>query len=571
MRDSLEALIQKVVHNRESSVFNHLMSTADTIVSSSQYRNMGADSFLGRLLNLAFELSGEADFGSCLYYEDGFWTFSHAIGHPFEKLRDIHLPGELYQDRVNHWRGRKEVASNIFIVPSILESEASTRYSEMKEMLDKIVKVSQPLKETIQLHIYFDSVLKAVISLDIKQDSVKSFSNHTTNILRRIDFLGQIFFANASMVTKSISFERLTELITNLMDRHQDSKAEFMDNFLHLLVDSLYEAEYASAYVRDKNGIYFLATIGHDLKKLQSLKLKPEHFVSIDDIDKYKIPFVDREGKAKQVSATLFSDLFKYAKSNMPEDVYNAYIAASKPVKDGIISQARLNDDAYMYISCDIKEGSPLSFSKDSIQLFSALNNLGFSFISNQYYMDEFKALNMALENKVSERTLALEISNRKLKAIADKDSMTGLLNHKTIIERLEDMTETDDDLSIFLFDIDYFKNVNDTYGHQMGDEVLIGISELLMEDHQATVGRYGGEEFLILLPGFDHDMAKDYCQSILERIRTTRFIEEQTITVSGGLITRRMGNATELIQSADTLLYEAKNDGRDCLKAGYR
>lgn len=568
LRSSIEAIIYKIIRQKENSSINHLLIAGETIIKSSQFKT--SDS-LERILNLAFELSGECDYGSCLLFDKGFWTFTHTIGHDYELLKDIHLPGEIYLNRVTHWSGRQEVAPNIYWVPQASYIQNSDAFEHFKEINEHIINVSLPIKETLQLHIYFGNILKAVISLDIKEGSHRSFSTKSISVLKRIGFLGQIVFTNASMLTKSDSFEGLTELMTRMIGSSQDIQFDFLNDYLKLMVDSIYEASYASAYIRDNKGIHFLATVGHDLEGLQALDLKPEYFVSREAIEKYKTPFVDRKGNAKTVSATLFSDLFGHAKMEMPEAIYAGFTKASLPVKDALISQANLADDAYMYISCDIKADSPLFFSKESIQLFSALNNLGFSFISNQHYITQYKNLNADLEDKIVERTLALEISNSKLQDIADKDSMTGLLNHNTIIKRLETLIKAEPDVSIFLFDIDHFKKVNDTYGHPVGDRVLIGISDLIKNKKDIVAGRYGGEEFLIIMPGFNRETAVDYCQSLLHTIAGTNFINDKTITVSGGVVTRKIGNATELIHAADTLLYEAKNAGRNRLFFAHR
>lgn len=100
-------------------------------------------------------------------------------------------------------------------------------------------------------------------------------------------------------------------------------------------------------------------------------------------------------------------------------------------------------------------------------------------------------------------------------------------------------------------------------------------ISKLVMspsssEDKSIIAGRYGGEEFLLLLPNFDLPEAITYCQGLLSTIEATEFIPSKTITVSGGVVTNKKGTATEMIQVADTLLYDAKDSGRNQIKYNY-
>lgn len=537
-RDTLEALVYKVMRKRDAQAFDHLLGMG---MKTIKYSQENAPLGLAKLLNLALDLSGEGDFGSCIYLKDGYWRFAHTVGHNMDALKDIHLPAEMYLTHVKQWEGRKEVAPNIFIVPNILNPNTSGFIDTKLEALETVTDVSKPIKETLQLQISFNHTMKAVISLDIGEGSPKSFTNQSIQALRRIDFLAQLLYTNVSLKTKTTSLEKLIDLIAKMIGGKYDDQNDFLNAYLNLLVDSLEEAAYATAYTRDEEGIHFLAAIGHSLDGLKKTNLKPEHFVSVETIDAHKMPFVDTDGNAMPVSATLMSDILSFAKNSMPDDVYEAYTKATLPIKDAIISQAPLDDQSYMYISCDIKAGSPMTFSKESMQLFSALNNLGFS-----------------------------AISTGKLEATARTDSMTGLLNHKHVIDLLDQMTNNKAQLSIFLFDVDYFKRVNDTFGHQVGDEVLINISQSIQEDKKITAGRYGGEEFLILMPDFSYEEALDYCSDLLVRIEQMPLLPDQAVTISGGLVTRVKGSATELIRSADTLLYLAKNSGRNRLESGY-
>lgn len=537
-RDTLEALFYKTIRRKESSAVNHLMQTGEHIIKSSE-----ADVVvnLGRLLNLAFDLSGEADYGSVLFLRDGFWRYGHLIGHASELLKPIHIPGEVYLDRVNQWTHRREVAPNIFLTPLILDLHNAPLDEEFHETIIKIAGYSEPIKETLQLQVHYNGATKAILSLDIAEDSPKSFTNISTQALKRINFLAQLLYTNASMLAKSESMEKLTGLIAKMVDGSYKDETVFLTAYLELLVNTLEEASYASVYIRNQERITFLATIGHDLEALQALDLKPEHFVSVETIDSNKIPFFDADGNVLPVSATLMADILDFAQVTMPKEMYKTYRKAVLPIKDAIISQAPLDEETYMYISCDIKADSPMRFTRESMQLFSALNNLGFS-----------------------------SIANRKLASIARMDSMTGLLNHNTIISQLEAMIHKNESLSIFLFDIDHFKKVNDTFGHQVGDEVLIGISNMLLKDDTIVAGRYGGEEFLLLMPGQSYADATAHAQAILTHIPTMPLLPGQPITISGGLVTRRTGTAVEMIRAADTLLYEAKNNGRNQMIADH-
>jgi diguanylate cyclase (GGDEF)-like protein len=126
--------------------------------------------------------------------------------------------------------------------------------------------------------------------------------------------------------------------------------------------------------------------------------------------------------------------------------------------------------------------------------------------------------------------------------------------------------------LSISIIDVDKFKLVNDTYGHPVGDEVLKQVACQLRDHirHPDTVGRYGGEEFLILLPNSDAKAATEQAVRLGKEIRemvVTIKEHELKVTVSIGIAQFKAGVDTwdTLLNRADNAMYEAKNNGRDC------
>ncbi|MFH0876754.1 MAG: sensor domain-containing diguanylate cyclase, partial [Candidatus Omnitrophota bacterium] len=174
----------------------------------------------------------------------------------------------------------------------------------------------------------------------------------------------------------------------------------------------------------------------------------------------------------------------------------------------------------------------------------------------------------MAIENSQHyERTLAR----------ARKDSLTDLWNHGffqyTLEERLRQAKNQVSYLSLILLDIDNFKNYNDCWGHQKGDEILVKISRLIIDSSRKIdfVCRYGGEEFAVILP----DASRKDALQIAERIRTSiaehDFVQTadhppQKITVSIGLASFHEdgNNKAELLKAADLALYEAKHEGKN-------
>jgi diguanylate cyclase (GGDEF)-like protein len=151
------------------------------------------------------------------------------------------------------------------------------------------------------------------------------------------------------------------------------------------------------------------------------------------------------------------------------------------------------------------------------------------------------------------------------------KDSLTNLYNHQYINEVLENLllrTKQDkSNLCIMMLDIDYFKRVNDQFGHLAGDKVLVTICELISKNvrKEDFIGRYGGEEFLVILPGLRLEAAARVAEIIRRSIQSHDFgLNDQRITVSIGVAHYNGETSNVLINRADMLLYQAKSKGRN-------
>ena len=155
-------------------------------------------------------------------------------------------------------------------------------------------------------------------------------------------------------------------------------------------------------------------------------------------------------------------------------------------------------------------------------------------------------------------------------------DSLTGLLNHGASKERLaaavKTASATNAMLAVAMIDIDYFKNVNDKYGHPMGDQVIRSLAWILKQRLRKTdlVGRYGGEEFVVILPGSSADKASEVLNRIRRDFSLIKYSFKDTgfdATFSAG-VSQFPASATPeaLINDADEALYEAKHGGRNCV-----
>ncbi|MFC3163671.1 GGDEF domain-containing protein [Ciceribacter thiooxidans] len=171
---------------------------------------------------------------------------------------------------------------------------------------------------------------------------------------------------------------------------------------------------------------------------------------------------------------------------------------------------------------------------------------------------------------------LAKDRSERRYRIAAETDALTGLDNRRSFIARTEAMlARPDEATAMLLFDLDHFKSVNDTDGHLAGDRVLVAFSELLRRQmpENAVVARFGGEEFACLLPGAGLDEGRaiaDAFRRAVERHLIPFEGRTLSITVSIGVAVIGEGTVTLdlLLASADTMLYLAKAEGRNCVRA---
>jgi diguanylate cyclase (GGDEF)-like protein len=173
----------------------------------------------------------------------------------------------------------------------------------------------------------------------------------------------------------------------------------------------------------------------------------------------------------------------------------------------------------------------------------------------------------------------SLEAQAARLDEISRSDRLTGLGNRvelDLVVERWR-MANPEQQVAVCLADVDHFKRVNDSFGHQIGDAVLVIVAERLRHlsaaDPRRCLVRWGGEEFLLLHPGGDvdgaHDLAEDVCRVIREHPFTVGMPEPLAITVSVGACAGSIGDLEALIRQSDRFLYDAKEAGRDRVRSG--
>jgi diguanylate cyclase len=179
-----------------------------------------------------------------------------------------------------------------------------------------------------------------------------------------------------------------------------------------------------------------------------------------------------------------------------------------------------------------------------------------------------------AMRDSLYRSGLALKEANRRIEELAELDDLTGSLNRRCIMRFLDDEIARTDrtsiPCSIALIDLDWFKRINDTYGHPTGDEVLRTFAITVFANIRGVdrFGRYGGEEFLLVLPETSLDVAVrllDRLRSIVAGLDWSAFSPGMRVTVSAGVATLKAGESADtLLARADGALYRAKAQGRN-------
>jgi diguanylate cyclase (GGDEF)-like protein len=219
------------------------------------------------------------------------------------------------------------------------------------------------------------------------------------------------------------------------------------------------------------------------------------------------------------------------------------------------------------YAIGDVRGGISITLDAEDLQKklrFNTFSIIVFGIVTTAVLLALIYYFTAKLIKKLADARMQIE-------RIAITDELTGLFNRRHLLSRFTEEFEQGKrlktDLSCIIADIDHFKSVNDRFGHLQGDEVLKGISLQLRTMVRAydIVGRYGGEEFLIILPGTNLEQAWNFAERTRMKVKEEA-IANVTVTVSMGVTCIQEGDNSidELIKRADDALYAAKKSGRD-------
>jgi len=218
----------------------------------------------------------------------------------------------------------------------------------------------------------------------------------------------------------------------------------------------------------------------------------------------------------------------------------------------------------------------------DTDNIVQGLNTGADDYIAKPYHFQELEARVRAmlrikrLQDELDLKNRELEVANKRLKKLSITDGLTELFNHRHVHELLRDEFErsrrTGEPLAVVMIDLDRFKAVNDTYGHPTGDVVLYETARILKETAREIdmVGRYGGEEFIAILPNTDEEEAARFAERVRSAVEAHLYRDEGhelRMTCSSGAASfpvDGVDSPEELLKSADEALYLAKESGRN-------
>ena len=243
--------------------------------------------------------------------------------------------------------------------------------------------------------------------------------------------------------------------------------------------------------------------------------------------------------------------------TNLPPGTYRFRVSAAYPGGDWSQNEAELTLEILPYF-----------WQRWWFQLLLVLGFASLLLLAIRWRLQSLKRNELRLLKLVSEQTIELQ-------QLARQDALTGLANRRAFDETLQQAYQrakrTNSTLCLALLDVDHFKQVNDRFSHAVGDEVLKRIGAMLKQQSRTIdlVARWGGEEFVILLPDTSLSDATEVCERLRQKLAQLDFSELSaglTMTISIGLTTNDKLELPQMLLSADRALYQAKRAGRNRL-----
>lgn len=382
-----------------------------------------------------------------------------------------------------------------------------------------------------------------------------------------IDNIGITYAKDVDKSKNVVAIDVLTQDFTTLYKKHinQDfiNVVIFQEDGLVLSSSNKDNSLFEKFFEKNKNI--------NDYKELKVVDINKKEYITkvvqLDTLNKqeYIVIFADYEKITEPYLSQTFKLLLTFiiiALLMFPIMIYLSGIII-KPIYNLVKQSIKIKNRKYNDVS----------------QIESPILEIALLSASFENMAQSINSYQNSLEDKVKQRTEELLAKNEELLKLSITDNLTKLYNRVKLDKSLQDEINRSQryntNFSIILLDIDYFKKVNDNFGHQIGDEVLIESAQVLSKNIRNVdiLGRWGGEEFLVICPETKIEDAIKVASHINAAIKLHKFTTyPNTVTISLGVATfsKHIKNVDDIILNADKALYQAKEEGRDKVIAFY-
>ena len=369
----------------------------------------------------------------------------------------------------------------------------------------------------------------------VKEKWFDFISNYDDSYLKKLDVFGHIAKDDLEMMVRDV-----------LRLLNKDDSLEIYKGLVPLIVASLSPS--IASGMNDE-----LANIGHELRASPEALGTPAFQQEIKQLISKRIT-LDKEEVKKKVAAL----------DKILDEI-------NKKIVD-LIQSSNLSHQQVKIIRADLQK---IDFSQDGFEsVHSKLLHIASSLENETRSLSEKMMSNQETITKLQSRITKLESALLVAKQEVKEDYLTHVATRRALsneLERVEDaFARYKVDYTLCFIDIDHFKNVNDNYGHEAGDVILSTVGKILRKYIRQVdfAGRYGGEEFLVILPSTDLAQGIHFAEKIRNVIEQFKFLyknERISVTISCGVAQRsQYASKEEVLNAADTLLYKAKECGRN-------
>lgn len=344
--------------------------------------------------------------------------------------------------------------------------------------------------------------------------------------------------------------QQLVNLINDFSASLSDDKVRFEE--IEILVNDL--ADYANYHFTEEEQL--MATAGLDPRHIYEHKLAHKNFLA--EVTSIKSGINPQNPETARYLHEFLVHWLAYHILGMDQNMSRQLAL----VKSGVESEK----------ACDIENEKADGATEP---LLKALNGLFEQVSRRNKQLIEF---NRTLESTIEERTRELSETNRRLEKISLTDALTQLPNRRAAMAQLsllwDESIENNTDLACIMIDADHFKTVNDTCGHDAGDNVLVELAKTLSNSFRTddVVSRLGGDEFLVICPQTHKAGAMQIAQSTLETVSDLTVATggepwKGSISLGVALRDETMDHFEALIKAADKAVYAAKQAGKKCVR----